>query len=70
MNLIRVMISVFIVLLLISAAAGWQWTAGHQAHALAAASHVVLALSAMAGVVGLVMIWGRPGSRAASPHQR
>ena len=62
MNLIRVMISVFIALLVISAAAGWKWTASHQAAALATASHLVLAASAAAGLLGLVMIWTRrPG---------
>jgi len=70
MNVIRVTISVFIVLLLISAAAGWKWTAGHQSHALATASHIVLALSALAGLVGLAAIWGRPASAAASSHRR
>jgi hypothetical protein len=63
MNLIRVLISVFIVVLLVSAAAGWTWTSAHQAPALATASHVVLGLSAVAGVLGLVVIW-TGGSRA------
>ena len=58
MNLIRTTISVFIVLLLVSVAAGWRWTSAHQSPSLALASHVVLALSAVAGVVGLVLIWG------------
>ena len=59
MNLIRTAISVFIVMLLIAAAAGWRWTAGHQSARLGLASHIVLALSAMAGVFGLILIWGR-----------
>ena len=66
MNLIRTAISVFIVLLLVSAAAGWRWTTGHQSPPLAEASHVVLALSAAAGVIGLVVIWGGRRGRDAS----
>lgn len=57
MNLIRVLISVMIVVLLVSAAAGWTWTAAHQAPALASASHVVLGLSAVVGLLGLVVVW-------------
>ena len=46
------------------AALGWQWTANHQAPAQAAASHVVLALAALAGVVALIVIWRHhPDSR-------
>ena len=65
MNLIRAILSLFIVTLLISAAAGWRWTTAHQSPQLALASHVVLTLSGIAGVVGLVLIWSwRPGARA------
>jgi hypothetical protein len=63
MNLIRAMISVFIALLLLSTVAGWKWTSSHQPAALATASHFVLALSAAAGVFGLVMIWVRRPDR-------
>jgi hypothetical protein len=63
MNLIRATISVFIVLLLVSVAAGWEWTSAHQPARLATASHLVLGLSAAAGVLGLVMIWVRRPDR-------
>jgi hypothetical protein len=59
MLLIRVLISLFIMLLLASVAAGWAWTAVHQPSAQAAASHLVLAASAVAGLVGLTLIWRR-----------
>ena len=59
------MISVFILLLLVSAAAGWNWTSGHQSAGLATASHLVLALSGVAGVVGLIVIWTPRANRAA-----
>jgi hypothetical protein len=57
MNVIRSLISVFIVLLLVSVAAGWGWTADHQSGGLATASNVVLGLSAIAGIVGLIVLW-------------
>jgi hypothetical protein len=63
MNLIRTAISAFIVVLLVSAVAGWQWTTVHQPARAAMASHFVLALSAAAGLFGLVMIWVRRPDR-------
>ena len=59
MQLVRTVITLFIVLLLVSVAAGWQWTTAHQAAGQASASHLVLAASAVAGLCGLAIIWLR-----------
>jgi hypothetical protein len=57
MNAIRIIISLFIVVLIVIAAMGWHWTAGHQAPTQAAASHVVLGLAMLAGIAGVALIW-------------
>lgn len=57
MNSIRIVISLFILLLIVVAAMGWHWTAGHQPPAQAVASHVVLGLAMAAGVGGVALIW-------------
>lgn len=59
---IRAAISVFIVVLLVVVRLGWTWTASHQTPSQAAASHVVLLLSAGAGLAGLAALW-RKGLR-------
>lgn len=59
MNVIRALISVFIVLLVMTAAMGWQWTGAHQPAAQAVASRVVLAAATISGFVGLVSLWRR-----------
>jgi hypothetical protein len=59
MNAIRIAISLFIVVLIVAAVSGWVWTGDHQAPAQSMASRVVLTISALAGAVGLVMIWRR-----------
>lgn len=56
-NGVRVAISAFVLLLLIIVTLGWMWTTRHQPPALKVASHVVLALAALAGVFGLTRIW-------------
>jgi hypothetical protein len=63
MNAIRIAITVFILLLIGVSVAGWQWTGAHQNASQAAASRAVLLVGALAGVVGLGVIWrhGRPG---------
>lgn len=57
MNGYRIAITTFILVLLTVVGLGWSWTAAHQPPALRAASHVVLALSAAAGLFALVKIW-------------
>jgi len=59
MNAIRIAISLFIVVLIVAAVTGWVWTGGHQAPHQYLASRVVLTISAVAGIVGLVVIWRR-----------
>ena len=49
--------SAFILVLFAIAGMGWAWASTHQTPSQALASHVVLLLSALAGVVGLVALW-------------
>ena len=57
MTVVRVLISLFVLLLIVVSAAGWIWAAGHQPPGQAAASHFVLGLGMLAGVVCLVTVW-------------
>ena len=57
MNLVRVGISLFILLLIAVSATGWMWTGSHQPAAQSAASRVVLTLCILAGIVGLTALW-------------
>jgi hypothetical protein len=54
--------SAFILVLFAIAGMGWTWATLHQAPSQALASHAVLALSILAGVLGLVALWR--GARA------
>lgn len=63
MNIVRIAISLFILILLGTSAAGWIWTAGHQSASQVAASHLVLTLASLAGIVGLIALWGRRSPR-------
>ena len=54
---IRAVMSAFILVLFVIAGMGWTWATTHQAPSQALASHAVLALSAVAGVVGLIALW-------------
>ena len=49
--------SAFILVLFVIAGMGWTWATTHQTPSQALASHAVLALSAVAGVVGLIALW-------------
>lgn len=60
MTAIRLSASVFIVILIGLTTMGWIWTGTHQPPAQAVAARFVLALAAMAGVVGLVALWRWP----------
>ena len=57
MNVIRIAISFFILVVMALSATGWMWTGAHQTSAQAAASRVVLGLCVVAGVVGLSALW-------------
>ena len=49
--------SAFILVLFVIAGMGWTWASTHQTPSQALASHAVLALSAVAGAVGLIALW-------------
>jgi hypothetical protein len=57
MNTIRIVISLFIAVLIAVSVVGWLWTSTHQPPSQATASHVVLGLGMLAGVVGVVALW-------------
>ena len=54
---IRAVMSAFILVLFVIAGMGWTWATTYQTPSQALASHAVLALSAAAGVVGLIALW-------------
>jgi hypothetical protein len=56
-NGVRIAISTFVIVLLTIVALGWRWTNSHQPPPLKLASHVVLAIAALAGVFALTKIW-------------
>jgi hypothetical protein len=58
MNAIRIGISLFLVVLIALAVAGWLW-AGGLPSPKAEGARVALAGCGLAGVVGLVMVWRR-----------
>lgn len=63
MNAIRLAISVFIGVLIAIAVLGWVWTGAHQTPAQSAASHLVLGLMMLVGVIGVIAVWrARPGN--------
>ena len=67
MNAIRIVISLFVAVLIVIAILGWSWTSAHQTPAQSAASHAVLGLSILAGVVGVIAIWRVRSSRGRGP---
>ena len=56
-NRVRIAITGFVALLLIIVTLGWIWTAQHQPPPLSRASHVVLTIAALAGVLAVARIW-------------
>lgn len=63
MRLVRVAISAFILVVVLTLVAGWIWTGSHQPASQSAASRLVLALGMAACVVGLTSIWRTPALR-------
>lgn len=59
MNAIRLVISIFLVVLIGVATTGWIWTGRHQSAAQSVASRAVLTLCILAGVAGLSILWRR-----------
>jgi hypothetical protein len=66
---IRIAISIFVLILITLAGLGWRWTSAHQPPAQARASHVVLGLIAVSGVIALVAVW-RPDPPRRGPGGR
>ena len=63
-TVVRVLITLFVLLLLTIVGLGWAWTAGNQPPPLRMASHIVLGIAAGAGILALVTIWrGQTPSR-------
>jgi hypothetical protein len=60
---VRVAITLFVLALLTVVTLGWTWTSRHQPPPLRAASHVVLAIAAVAGIFALAKIWRADASR-------
>jgi hypothetical protein len=57
MKLVRIAISVFIGVLIVTASAGLVWTGANQPPAQSRASWIVLIVGIGAGVVGLIKLW-------------
>jgi hypothetical protein len=57
MNVIRIAISLFILVLITVCVAGWIWTGTHQPASQALAGRTVLTLAMMAGLGGLAVLW-------------
>ena len=54
---VRLVITLFILVLLTVVTLGWRWTGANQPPPLQTASHVVLGISGLAGIVALVRLW-------------
>jgi hypothetical protein len=63
MNVIRLAISIFILVVMALAVTGWFWTGSHQTASQSAASRVVLGLCVVAGIVGLTALWRAPPTK-------
>jgi membrane protein YdbS with pleckstrin-like domain len=57
MNVVRIAITKFVLGLLTIVTLGWIWTGSHQPPPLRTASHIVLAIAALAGIFALAKIW-------------
>jgi hypothetical protein len=57
LNIVRIVISLFILVLIGVSVVGWVWTGAHQSTSQSEASRVVLTLGILAGIVGLVTLW-------------
>ena len=56
---VRIGITTFVVVLLTIVALGWNWTSSHQPPSLRTASHVVLGIAGLSGILALAKIWRR-----------
>ena len=64
MRIVRIIFSLFVVIVLVIALAGWSWTSTHQPPSQALASHIVLAATVLAGCGGLLALWNRRRDRS------
>jgi hypothetical protein len=68
-NGVRLGITAFVLILLITVVLGLVWTSHHQSPPLRTASHLVLLVAGAAGLFGLVKVWrtdvAPPGQRGA-----
>ena len=60
MNIVRIAISCFILVVMSLAILGWSWTGTHQTAQQSMASRTVLGLTFVAGAIGLTALWRRP----------
>jgi tellurite resistance protein TehA-like permease len=60
----RIAITAFVAIVLLVVVLGWFWTASHQPPPLRTASHVVLAIAALAAVFAVARIWRADAPRA------
>jgi hypothetical protein len=65
---VRIAITVFVLILLGLVTLGWIWTGTHQPPALSLASHVVLGIAGLAGILAVVRIWRPDPPRRAGRH--
>jgi hypothetical protein len=70
MTLVRILVTLFVAAILAATVAGWVWTGQHQPPAGAIASRVVLSISAIAGLVALVVVWRPHPARRNTPANR
>ena len=56
-NVVRILITFFILVLLTIVSLGWMWTTSHQTTGQQTASHIVLTVAALAGVFAIARIW-------------
>lgn len=61
LNVFRLLITAFIVVLIAVASTGWVWVGSHQSSAQAFASRVVLTVCVAAGLIGVGALWSRRG---------
>ena len=64
MNAVRIVITMFTLILLTIVSLGWVWTTAHQPPAQQMASHAVLTIAALAGVFAIARIWRPDPPRA------
>jgi len=57
MNIIRIAMSLFVVVLIAVSVAGWIWTGANQPPSQSVAARTVLGVGIVAGIAGLAALW-------------